>query len=56
VLKGKELNAPFHLTWSCYQSEEESCGICESCALRLRGFQLAGIEDSIKYKTKPFYI
>lgn len=56
VLKGIALNAPFHLTWSCYQSEEEACGICDSCALRLRGFQLAGIEDPIKYKTKPFYI
>jgi 7-cyano-7-deazaguanine synthase len=56
VLKGKELNTPFHLTWSCYQNEEEACGICDSCALRLRGFQLAGIEDPINYKTKPFYI
>jgi 7-cyano-7-deazaguanine synthase len=56
VLKGIELNAPFHLTWSCYQSEEKACGICDSCALRLRGFHLAGIEDPIKYKTKPLYI
>jgi 7-cyano-7-deazaguanine synthase len=55
VLKGKELNAPLHLTWSCYQNEEEACGICDSCALRLRGFQLAGVEDPIKYKTKPLY-
>jgi 7-cyano-7-deazaguanine synthase len=56
VLKGKELNAPLHLTWSCYQSEDEACGVCDSCALRLRGFQLAGIEDPINYKTKPSYI
>jgi 7-cyano-7-deazaguanine synthase len=56
VMKGKELNAPLHLTWSCYQSEDEACGVCDSCALRLRGFQLAGIEDPINYKTKPSYI
>jgi 7-cyano-7-deazaguanine synthase len=56
VLKGKELNAPLHLTWSCYKNEDTACGICDSCALRLRGFQLAGIEDPISYKTKPSYI
>jgi 7-cyano-7-deazaguanine synthase len=56
VLKGKELNAPLHLTWSCYQNEDAACGICDSCALRLRGFQSAGIEDPINYKTKPSYI
>jgi len=55
VLKGLELNAPLHLTWSCYQDEEEACGVCDSCALRLRGFQLAGIEDPITYKLKPVY-
>jgi 7-cyano-7-deazaguanine synthase len=56
VLKGMELNAPLHLTWSCYQEEEEACGKCDSCALRLRGFQQAGTEDPIKYKTRPLYI
>ena len=56
VKKGVELNAPLHLTWSCYQNEDEACGVCDSCALRLRGFQKAGIEDPIKYKVKPSYI
>ena len=56
VLKGIELNAPFHLTWSCYRNEDEACGVCDSCALRLRGFQQAGIEDPINYKTKPDYL
>jgi 7-cyano-7-deazaguanine synthase len=56
VLEGKKLSAPFHLTWSCYQEEDEACGICDSCALRLRGFHLAGIVDPINYKTKPLYI
>jgi 7-cyano-7-deazaguanine synthase len=56
VKKGIQLNAPLHLTWSCYQSEEEACGVCDSCALRLRGFQQTGIEDPIPYKTKPDYL
>ncbi len=55
VLRGLELRAPLHLTWSCYQEEEEACGVCDSCALRLKGFQLAGVEDSIIYKVKPIY-
>jgi len=56
VKKGIELNAPFHLTWSCYQDEETACGACDSCALRLRAFQKAGIEDPIGYKEKPNYL
>ncbi len=53
--KGLELNAPLNLTWSCYQNEDEACGVCDSCALRLRGFQQLGIEDPIPYKTRPKY-
>lgn len=56
ILKGKELNAPFELSWSCYQNEVKACGVCDSCALRLRGFQSAGIEDPIEYEIKPNYI
>ncbi|MEW6194021.1 MAG: 7-cyano-7-deazaguanine synthase QueC [Bacteroidota bacterium] len=55
VKKGVELKAPLHLTWSCYQSEDEACGVCDSCAFRLRGFQQAGVDDPIPYKVKPEY-
>jgi len=55
VKKGIELNAPLHLTWSCYKDEEIACGVCDSCALRLRGFQKAGIEDPIEYRVRPNY-
>lgn len=55
IIKGMELNAPLDLTWSCYQGEDEACGECDSCALRLRGFQNAGFEDPIKYKIRPIY-
>ncbi|MGA9529369.1 MAG: 7-cyano-7-deazaguanine synthase QueC [Terriglobales bacterium] len=49
VRLGLELNAPFDLTWSCYQREDRACGICDSCALRLRAFREAGARDPIRY-------
>ncbi len=55
IKEGIKLNAPLNLTWSCYQNEGEACGVCDSCALRLRGFQQTGLEDSILYKIKPKY-
>jgi 7-cyano-7-deazaguanine synthase len=55
VRKGVTLGAPFHLTWSCYKQEDIACGVCDSCALRLRGFQLAGVEDPLPYAQKPSY-
>jgi len=50
IKKGIELGAPLHLTWSCYQSEALACGTCDSCALRLRGFKRAGVDDPISYQ------
>jgi 7-cyano-7-deazaguanine synthase len=50
VKKGFELGSPLHLTWSCYRSETVACGTCDSCVLRLRGFEQAGILDPIAYK------
>lgn len=50
VKKGIELNAPLHLTWSCYRREDVACGTCDSCALRLRGFAEAGAVDPISYQ------
>jgi 7-cyano-7-deazaguanine synthase len=56
IKKGISLSAPLHLTWSCYRNEKEACGTCDSCALRLRGFQQEGIEDPIPYSQRPRYI
>ena len=53
---GLELKAPLELTWSCYSNEDEACGVCDSCALRLRGFQSLGVVDPIAYKEIPNYL
>lgn len=44
------LGAPLQETWSCYRGGDEACGRCESCVLRLRGFEKAGAADPIRYE------
>jgi 7-cyano-7-deazaguanine synthase len=56
VVKGVELKVPFHLTWSCYKNSDIACGECDSCALRLRGFQQAGLQDPLRYVKRGIYI
>ena len=50
IRQGLELNAPLDLTWSCYSREDRACGVCDSCALRLRAFREAGAKDPIPYQ------
>jgi 7-cyano-7-deazaguanine synthase len=50
IRRARELGAPLHLTWSCYQGEDIACGKCDSCLLRLRAFTEAGIADPIPYR------
>jgi len=49
VRLGLELGAPFDLTWSCYSRADQACGTCDSCVLRLRAFEAAGVQDPIPY-------
>ena len=49
VRLGVELRAPLHVSWSCYAGEDRACGVCESCALRLKAFAEAGVPDPIPY-------
>ena len=49
VTLGLELGAPFDLTWSCYSRDDQACGSCDSCVLRLRAFAAAGARDPIPY-------
>ena len=49
VQKAAQLGVKLEHTWSCYENEELACGRCDSCRLRLRGFEKAGLKDKIKY-------
>jgi len=50
VQKAIKLNVPLELTWSCYKEETQACGVCDSCRLRLNGFEKANKKDPIQYK------
>jgi len=49
VQKSLELGVPLESTWSCYKEEEVACRVCDSCRLRLKGFEEAGSIDPIDY-------
>ncbi|UCE81588.1 MAG: 7-cyano-7-deazaguanine synthase QueC [Methanobacteriota archaeon] len=50
VREAVRLSVPIHLTWSCYMGGDRACGKCDSCRLRLRGFEEAGEEDPLPYE------
>ena len=54
IQKGMELGVDYGITHSCYNPGDQgiACGICDSCQLRLKGFQDAGLEDPIEYTKK----
>ena len=49
VKLGLELHVPFGLTHSCYDPDPtgRSCGSCDSCLLRAKGFREAGVVDPV---------
>jgi len=51
IQEGASLNAPLHLTLSCYDPIEKGrhCGLCDACSLRKEGFLNAGIKDPSIY-------
>ena len=53
ILTGEKLNVDYSLTHSCYDPDEngKSCGRCDACRLRLKGFAEAGLKDPIEYRT-----
>lgn len=53
VRRGGALGAPLQATWSCYEAEDRPCGACESCVLRARAFEEAGVVDPILGGTRP---
>ncbi len=51
ILTGTKLGVDYSLTHSCYDPDERgrSCGRCDSCRLRLKGFAEAGLTDPVEY-------
>ncbi|MCK4752439.1 MAG: 7-cyano-7-deazaguanine synthase QueC [Planctomycetes bacterium] len=51
ILEGTKLGVDYSLTHSCYDPDQKgrSCGRCDSCRIRLKGFEQAGLKDSIEY-------
>ena len=51
IARGRELGVDYGLTHSCYDPDPEgiSCGLCDSCQLRKKGFAEAGFPDPIRY-------
>jgi 7-cyano-7-deazaguanine synthase len=49
IKRGMRLQVPFSNTWSCYRGGKKACGRCDSCLLRLKGFQEANGKDPILY-------
>jgi 7-cyano-7-deazaguanine synthase len=55
IQRGLELGVDYGITHSCYDPSPDgsSCGQCDSCLLRFRGFQEAGAIDPIVYRVLP---
>ena len=49
VREAMRLKVPLEMTWSCYKGGSRPCGRCDSCLLRLEGFQKAGVKDPLEY-------
>ncbi len=54
IRRGLELGVDYALTWSCYDPTPDglACGRCDSCQLRRRGFEEAGVPDPIGYAAR----
>ncbi len=52
VIKGSQLGVDYSQTVSCYQADDagRACGQCDSCYLRAKGFQDAGLPDPTRYR------
>ena len=51
IKKGLDLGVNYGITHSCYSPDDIglACGVCDSCLLRLKGFEKLGVEDPLKY-------
>ncbi|MCK4838633.1 MAG: 7-cyano-7-deazaguanine synthase, partial [Desulfobulbaceae bacterium] len=52
IRQGLALGVDYAQTHSCYDPDDQgrACGGCDSCLLRLKGFQEAGVQDPVVYQ------
>ncbi len=56
IVLAKSLGVPLELTWSCYKGGDQPCQVCDSCLLRKKGFEEAGISDpALSFSTPARY-
>ncbi|MEY3985765.1 MAG: hypothetical protein RLZ59_1210 [Pseudomonadota bacterium] len=55
IRAGTDLGVDFGMSWSCYDPTPDGihCGECDSCRLRHKGFEEAGIVDPTHYAVQP---
>ncbi|ATP20837.1 7-cyano-7-deazaguanine synthase QueC [Sphingobium yanoikuyae] len=55
VREAHRLGLDAGLSWSCYDPtpDNKHCGLCDSCRLRSKGFEEAGLPDPTVYATRP---
>jgi len=54
IRRGKKLGVDYGITHSCYDPAPSglACGACDSCLLRKKGFEQAGVKDPTRYIKK----
>ena len=55
IRQGLALGVDYSQTLSCYDPDPQtgqSCGECDSCTLRLKGFRENGVEDPVRYRVR----
>lgn len=50
IVLGRAIDAPLHLTYSCYEGRLEHCGLCPTCVNRIEAFKRSGFNDPTHYE------
>lgn len=55
VREATRLGLDAEISWSCYDPAPDGrhCGLCDSCRLRAKGFEEAGLPDPTRYAARP---
>jgi 7-cyano-7-deazaguanine synthase len=53
---GDAIDAPLHLSWSCYKGGQLHCGRCGTCTERAEAFQIAEVPDPTSYADPWFWV